>query len=233
MATSKLPHDSPCCGKKKDDFIPDSRLLNPLTLPTSSLFKFSSKDGEIRANETACIAAGIPVKNVQFTIDKLGLNIPRLKDQRLVVIDKINKELDDETFDINDLEEKVAGEYFDDGTGNWPRFFTTLRWVLGAGAEGHLTIKSFWKALANHPPTLRPTWENLKEIMADPGEIDPLMRELIYIAVSVTNGCEYCIASHSAAALNKGITHQMFGELMAITGATNMINRFANGYKIL
>ncbi|WP_413171427.1 carboxymuconolactone decarboxylase family protein [Anabaena azotica] len=93
-------------------------------------------------------------------------------------------------------------------------------------------INNFWKALANHPPTLRRTWENLKEIMAGPGEIDPLTRELIYIAVSVTNGCDYCIASHSAAARNKGMTEQMFGELMAITGAANMTNRFANGYKI-
>ncbi len=148
------------------------------------------------------------------------------------MFDETNKELDDETFDINDLEEKVAAEYFDDGTENWPRFLTTLRWVLGAGAEGHLTINNFWKVLANHPPTLRRTWENLKQIMADTGEIDPLMRELIYIAVSVTNSCEYCIASHSAAARNKGMTDQMFGELMAITGAANMINRFANGYKI-
>jgi AhpD family alkylhydroperoxidase len=221
METSQLPHDSPCGAEKKDNFIPDSKLLNPLTLPTSRLFKFSSKDGEIRPDETACIAAGIPIKNVQFTIDQLGLNVRRFKDQRLVVIDETNKELDNETIDINDLEEKVAAEYFDDGTENWPRFLTTLPWVLGAGAEGHLSINNFWKALANHPPTLRRTWENLKQIMADPREIDPLMRELIYIAVSVTNACEYCIASHSAVAANKGMTDQMFGELMGITGAAN------------
>lgn len=93
-------------------------------------------------------------------------------------------------------------------------------------------INNFWKALANHPPTLRRTWENLKEIMAGPGEIDPLTRELIYIAVSVTNNCEYCIASHTAAAHTKGMTNTMFGELMAITGAANMTNRLANGYQI-
>jgi AhpD family alkylhydroperoxidase len=93
-------------------------------------------------------------------------------------------------------------------------------------------INNFWKALANHPPTLRRTWESLKEIMAGSGEIDPLMRELIYIAVSVTNNCEYCIASHTAAPKNKGMTDTMFGELMAIIGAANMTNRFANGYKI-
>ncbi|WP_353929736.1 carboxymuconolactone decarboxylase family protein [Okeanomitos corallinicola TIOX110] len=93
-------------------------------------------------------------------------------------------------------------------------------------------INNFWKALANHPPTLKRTWENLKEIMAGEGEIDPLTRELIYIAVSVTNNCEYCIASHSTAAKNKGMTDTMFGELMAITGAANMTNRLANGYQI-
>jgi AhpD family alkylhydroperoxidase len=93
-------------------------------------------------------------------------------------------------------------------------------------------INNFWKALANHPPTLQRTWETLKEVMASPGEIDPLMRELIYIAVSVTNGCEYCIASHSAAARAKGMSDQVFGELMAIIGAANMTNRLANGYQI-
>jgi len=93
-------------------------------------------------------------------------------------------------------------------------------------------INNFWKALANHPPTLRRTWETLKEVMASPGEIDPLVRELIYIAVSVTNGCEYCIASHTAAARAKGMSDEIFGELMAIVGAANMTNRFANGYRI-
>ncbi|MBE9256881.1 carboxymuconolactone decarboxylase family protein [Dolichospermum sp. LEGE 00246] len=93
-------------------------------------------------------------------------------------------------------------------------------------------INNFWKALANHPPTLQRTWETLKEVMASPGEIDPLVRELIYIAVSVTNGCEYCIASHTAAARAKGMNDQVFGELMAITGAANMTNRLANGYQI-
>ncbi|MBW4445381.1 MAG: carboxymuconolactone decarboxylase family protein [Spirirestis rafaelensis WJT71-NPBG6] len=93
-------------------------------------------------------------------------------------------------------------------------------------------INNFWKALANHPPTLRRTWDTLKEVMASPGEIDPLMRELIYIAVSVTNGCEYCIASHTAAARTKGMNDAMFAELMAIIAAANMTNRLANGYQI-
>lgn len=93
-------------------------------------------------------------------------------------------------------------------------------------------INNFWKALANHPPTLQRTWETLKEVMASPGEIDPLMRELIYIAVSVTNGCEYCIASHTAAARAKGMSDGMFGEVMAIIATANMTNRLANGYQI-
>ncbi|ALB43276.1 MAG: TIGR02646 family protein [Nostocales cyanobacterium LacPavin_0920_SED1_MAG_38_18] len=138
LENPQLLKDLPCCGKKKDGDIPDGRLLNPLNLPTLRLFKFSSKDGEIRPDKKACEDSGIPIENVQFTIDTLELNVQRLKDQRLVVIDEIEKELDDETIDINDLEEKVAAEYFGNGTDNWHPFFTTIRWVLGAGAERHL-----------------------------------------------------------------------------------------------
>ena len=93
-------------------------------------------------------------------------------------------------------------------------------------------INNFWKAIANHPPTLQRTWSMLKEVMGGPGELDPLVRELIYIAVSATNGCDYCIASHSAAAVKKGMTDAMFGELMSIVGAANMTNRLANGYQV-
>lgn len=93
-------------------------------------------------------------------------------------------------------------------------------------------INNFWKALAHHPPTLERTWTDLKAIMAGPGELDPLVRELIYIAVSVTNGCGYCIASHRAAALAKGMTEAMFGELMSIIGMANLTNRLANGYQV-
>ena len=143
LKNPQLLKDLPCCGKKKGGFIPDIRLLNPLNLPTLRLFKFSSKDGEIRPDEIACLKAGIPIENVQFTIDTLELNVQRLKDQRLVVIDEINKELDDESIDINDLEEKVAAEYFGYSTDNLPPFFTTLRWVLGAGAERHLMNISY------------------------------------------------------------------------------------------
>lgn len=93
-------------------------------------------------------------------------------------------------------------------------------------------INNFWKALAVHPPTLRRSWEAVKEVMGAPGEIDPLMRELIYIAVSITNNCDYCIASHKFAAVNKGMTETMYGELMGIVGTANMTNRLAQGFQI-
>lgn len=93
-------------------------------------------------------------------------------------------------------------------------------------------INNFWKALANHPLTLQRTWRTLKDVMTGTGELDPLVRELIYIAVSVTNGCEYCIASHRAAAVSKGMTEAMHGELMSIVGVANMTNRLANGFQV-
>jgi AhpD family alkylhydroperoxidase len=93
-------------------------------------------------------------------------------------------------------------------------------------------INNFWKALAVHPPTLQQTWQQVKAVMAGPGELDPLMRELIYIAVSVTNGCEYCMASHIAGARAKGMTDTMLAEVLAITGTANMTNRLANGYDV-
>jgi AhpD family alkylhydroperoxidase len=94
-------------------------------------------------------------------------------------------------------------------------------------------INNFWKAIANHPPTLQRTWAMLKAVMGGPGELDPLVRELIYIAVSVTNGCDYCIASHGAAAVSKGMTDAMHGELMSIVGAANLTNRLATGFRVL
>ncbi len=93
-------------------------------------------------------------------------------------------------------------------------------------------INNFWKALANHPPTLRRTWEAVKQVMCEPGSLDPLQRELIYIAVSVTNGCQYCIASHKFAATAKGMSEAMFGELLSIVATANMTNRLANGFEI-
>jgi AhpD family alkylhydroperoxidase len=93
-------------------------------------------------------------------------------------------------------------------------------------------INNFWKALAQHPPTLRRTWQMVKEVMTGPGQLDPLTRELIYIAVSATNGCEYCVASHTAAARAKGMTDAMFGELMSIVATANMTNRLAEGFQV-
>jgi AhpD family alkylhydroperoxidase len=93
-------------------------------------------------------------------------------------------------------------------------------------------INNFWKAIAHHPPTLERTWNTLKEVMGGPGELDPLVRELIYIAVSATNGCDYCIASHRAAAIHKGMTDAMFGELLGIVGMANLTNRLAMGHRV-
>jgi len=92
-------------------------------------------------------------------------------------------------------------------------------------------INNFWKALANNPATLRRTWESIKQIMA-PGELDPLIKEMIYIGVSVTNQCPYCIASHTASARKKGMTDAMFHELMAVVGMANETNRLASGYQV-
>ncbi len=92
-------------------------------------------------------------------------------------------------------------------------------------------INNFWKALANHPPTLKRTWESVKEVMA-PGALDPVVKEMIYLAVSVTNGCEYCIRSHTAAARKVGMSDAMLGELMAVVGMANETNRLANGYQV-
>ncbi|MGQ0634012.1 MAG: carboxymuconolactone decarboxylase family protein [Planctomycetaceae bacterium] len=93
-------------------------------------------------------------------------------------------------------------------------------------------INNFWKAIARHPPTLERTWAMVKAVMAGPGELDPLVRELIYLAVSVSNGCEYCVASHKAAAISKGMTDAMFGELLSVVGLANMNNRLANGFQV-
>jgi AhpD family alkylhydroperoxidase len=92
-------------------------------------------------------------------------------------------------------------------------------------------INNFWKALAHDPATLRRTWESIKEIMA-PGALDPLTKEMIYLAVSVTNQCGYCIASHTAAARKAGMTDAMFAELMAVVGMANETNRLVSGYQV-
>lgn len=93
------------------------------------------------------------------------------------------------------------------------------------------TINNFWKYLANEPRMLEHTWQSLKSIMGS-GSLDPLTKELIYVAVSVTNNCEYCMASHAAAARAKGATEAQMNELYAVVGLANMTNRLANAYKV-
>lgn len=92
-------------------------------------------------------------------------------------------------------------------------------------------INNFWKVLANDPALLRRIWENVKQVMA-PGALDPLVKEMIYVAVSATNGCEYCTHSHTAAARAKGMSDAMFAELLAVVGLANETNRLANGLRV-
>ena len=92
-------------------------------------------------------------------------------------------------------------------------------------------INNFWKALAHDPATLRRTWQSIKEVMA-PGALDALTKEMVYLAVSASNQCGYCIASHTAAARKAGMTDAMFAELMAVTGMANETNRLAAGYQV-
>ena len=92
-------------------------------------------------------------------------------------------------------------------------------------------INNFWKALANHPPTLARIWEQVKVVMA-PGALDPLTKELIYIAVSATNGCEYCLHSHTASALAKEMTAEVFAEVLAVAGLANETNRLATAWRV-
>jgi AhpD family alkylhydroperoxidase len=92
-------------------------------------------------------------------------------------------------------------------------------------------INNFWKALAHDPATLLRTWESVKQIMA-PGALDPLSKEMLYLAVSASNQCGYCIASHTAAARKAGMTDAQLGELMAVVGMANESNRLASGYQV-
>src|SRR3954463_13424989 len=92
-------------------------------------------------------------------------------------------------------------------------------------------VNNFWKALAHDPATLRRTWESIKQIMA-PGALDPLTKELLYVAVSVTNNCTYCIASHTASARKKGMTEAMCHELQAVIGMANETNKLVTGYQV-
>src|SRR5262245_24475082 len=92
-------------------------------------------------------------------------------------------------------------------------------------------VNNFWKYLARDPALLERTWRSMKDVMQG-GALDPLTKEMVYIAVSVTNGCTYCIASHTAGARKIGMTEAMFGELMAVVGMANETNRLANGYRV-
>ncbi|HEY2890485.1 MAG TPA: carboxymuconolactone decarboxylase family protein [Dongiaceae bacterium] len=92
-------------------------------------------------------------------------------------------------------------------------------------------ITNFWKALASDPATLKRTWDSVKQVM-EPGSLDALTKEMIYIAVSVTNNCGYCINSHTAGARKAGMTDAMFGELQAVVAMANETNRLANGYQV-
>lgn len=92
-------------------------------------------------------------------------------------------------------------------------------------------VNNFWKVLANHPPTLKRTWASLKEVM-EPGAIDPMVKEMLYLAVSIAQSCEYCIASHTAAARKRGMTDEMLGELLAVVGMAAETNRLATGWRV-
>ena len=92
-------------------------------------------------------------------------------------------------------------------------------------------IPNFWRAIANNPETLERTWNNLKQIMKK-GELDPVTKELIYVAVSITNSCEYCIRSHSFAAKKKGATDQMLKEMIDVVGIANQNNKLVESYQV-
>lgn len=92
-------------------------------------------------------------------------------------------------------------------------------------------VNNFWKAIAHDPALLKRTWESIKQVMA-PGALDALTKEMIYIAVSVTNNCTYCIASHTASAFGKGMTDAMFKELQAVIGMANETNKLVTGYQV-
>ena len=98
-------------------------------------------------------------------------------------------------------------------------------------ARGTDWVNNFWKALAHDPALLRRTWEQVQQVMA-PGALDPLVKEMLYVAVSATNGCEYCTYSHTAAARKKGMSEAMLMELMAVVGLANQTNRLANGLRV-
>lgn len=92
-------------------------------------------------------------------------------------------------------------------------------------------VNNFWRALAHDPALLAATWDRLKVVMA-PGALDPLVKEMLYVAVSATNGCEYCAHSHTASARAKGMTPKMYGELLAVLGIANQTNALASALQV-
>jgi len=92
-------------------------------------------------------------------------------------------------------------------------------------------VNNFWKVLAHDPPTLKRIWANIKQVMG-PGTLDPLTKEMLYVAVSASNGCHYCIASHGAAARKKGMTELQYSELLAIVGLANETNRLVTALDV-
>lgn len=98
-------------------------------------------------------------------------------------------------------------------------------------ARGVPDVNNFWKALAVHPPTLARSWESLREVMA-PGALDPLVKEMLYLAVSMANGCAYCTASHAAAARARGMSEAQYGELLAVVGMAAETNRLAEALRV-
>ena len=93
------------------------------------------------------------------------------------------------------------------------------------------SVPNFWKYIANDPETLDRTWKSMQQVMKK-GALDEITKELIYVAVSVSNGCEYCIKSHSLAAMKKGATNEMLSEMIAVTGMANEANRLVEGYQV-
>jgi AhpD family alkylhydroperoxidase len=92
-------------------------------------------------------------------------------------------------------------------------------------------VNNFWKALANHPETLKRTWELVRDVM-QPGALDEMTKEMIYVAVSITNNCDYCIHSHTAAAFKRGMTTAQYQELLAVVATAHQTNALANGFKV-
>jgi AhpD family alkylhydroperoxidase len=116
--------------------------------------------------------------------------------------------------------------HYEDATQNVKAIFDDIK-----RARGVEDVNNFWKALANQPETLKRTWELVREVM-QPGALDEMTKEMIYAAVSITNNCEYCIHSHTAAAFNKGMTESQYKELLAVVATAHLTNALANGFKI-